>query len=309
MPLDEDPPGGGRESAFHFLGACIASSWGLALAVWLAVGPARGVSAVPGGPAIPDEQARPYLAADLLMALIPGLVALLLRLLRREEGTGFARPSGKWRDYGAAYLLGTFYLAASFGIGWATGLVEVGADPHGFRSQLAARGGWTPSDERAWIWALALNALTLSPLLLTVLFVPEEYGWRGYLLSRLEPLGRRRAIAVSAASWSAWQLPLFLLQRPYESVPLWAAAPLAFVVLAALGAVLALLCLESRSVWVSALLQAVVISQLSLYSLFVSQHTPVVGSPVGVAGLAVLAAVLAWAWRSGRFERTPGDPE
>ena len=39
----------------------------------------------------------------------------------------------------------------------------------------------------------------------------EEYGWRGYLLPRLLPLGEVRASIVVALIWAPWHLPVLLV--------------------------------------------------------------------------------------------------
>jgi membrane protease YdiL (CAAX protease family) len=45
----------------------------------------------------------------------------------------------------------------------------------------------------------------------TLLAFGEEYGWRGYLLPRLLPLGEVRASIVVALIWAPWHLPVLLV--------------------------------------------------------------------------------------------------
>jgi hypothetical protein len=56
---------------------------------------------------------------------------------------------------------------------------------------------------------VAVNA-RVSIVLAPVTF-GEEFGWRGYLLPRLMPLGQNWAILLSGVIWAAWRLPLNLL--------------------------------------------------------------------------------------------------
>jgi hypothetical protein len=79
----------------------------------------------------------------------------------------------------------------------------------------------------AGIVAGALN------LILNVLFAyGEEYGWRGYLLPRLLPLGEIRATLILGAIWSAWHLPILIGGVNYPGQNLWlACAVFAFTTL------------------------------------------------------------------------------
>lgn len=62
--------------------------------------------------------------------------------------------------------------------------------------------------------------LTLLPFALNVFFIgpfPEEFGWRGYALDRLqERWGALRSSLVLGTIWGAWHLPLFFMQGTYQ---------------------------------------------------------------------------------------------
>lgn len=67
---------------------------------------------------------------------------------------------------------------------------------------------------------LLSRPLSLLPLILTVLFfgpLPEEPGWRGYALDRLQ--SRWNAVTSSlilAIVWAAWHIPLFFIRGTYQ---------------------------------------------------------------------------------------------
>jgi membrane protease YdiL (CAAX protease family) len=302
--VDEERTEAGSEleRAVHFTGACFAISWGLALGLWLAVGPAEKGAGAPGGPPLDEAQGAAFAAAWLLMSLIPGATALALRLVRKEEGTGMGYPTRHWRAYLVAYLLGTGFLALSFGISWLVGLAPVSPQLESVTGELASTAGWT--EPSAYLWALAFFSSTVSPMILAVPAFVEEYGWRGYLLRCLLPHGPWTAALVTGFLWALWQLPIILLLRLYDPAPVWAVVPTALAVFTAVGTVLGLLALRWKSVWVPALAQAVVLAHMTVYSLCLSDPNPLIGGPSGLVGLAVCGGYLGW---EAFLRRRPGD--
>jgi uncharacterized protein len=74
--------------------------------------------------------------------------------------------------------------------------------------------------EATWFVYLMLLLIALP---LTVLTFGEEYGWRGYLLPRLLPLGEIRASVQLGLIWGVWHLPLLLAGLNYPGVNVWLA--------------------------------------------------------------------------------------
>ena len=75
-----------------------------------------------------------------------------------------------------------------------------------------------------------LEATWFVYLMLLVIAVPvtlftfgEEYGWRGYLLPRLLPLGEIRASVLIGVIWGLWHLPLLLAGLNYPGVSIFLA--------------------------------------------------------------------------------------
>ena len=71
------------------------------------------------------------------------------------------------------------------------------------------------------------------PILATTFLLSEEIGFRGYMLPKLLPLGRKRALLVSGLVFATWHLPLVFLTsllpigNPVISLPLFYAAVVA----------------------------------------------------------------------------------
>jgi membrane protease YdiL (CAAX protease family) len=161
-----------------------------------------------------------------LMA-VPTIASFTARFALRE---GFAdvsfRPAGRiplvW-----ALCFPLLIALPSYGIGWASGLVEFALPPAG-----------------PWIAALAL----LSTLNL-VLVSGEEIGWRGYMLTRLIDAGVPHPVLVSGLIWGLWHVPL-VLWAGYADGPSPALSVATLVLTAvALGSVLARIRLETGSIW------------------------------------------------------------
>jgi membrane protease YdiL (CAAX protease family) len=120
----------------------------------------------------------------------------------------------------------------------------------------------------------------------------EEFGWRGYLLPRLMPLGQNWAILLSGLIWAAWHLPLNLLygvNGGLQGFPFW------LVWTIGLGAVLGWLRLRAQSVWPAAIMHAQVDTLPRLEGVLLA---PSLSDPVFVIlQLAVIALGLALALR------------
>src|SRR5215213_11786375 len=71
-------------------------------------------------------------------------------------------------------------------------------------------------------WYVYLMLLVSAPIV-TLFTFGEEYGWRGYLLPRLLPLGEIRASVLLGMIWGVWHLPLIMAGLNYPGVNIWLA--------------------------------------------------------------------------------------
>jgi membrane protease YdiL (CAAX protease family) len=71
-------------------------------------------------------------------------------------------------------------------------------------------------------WSVYLMLLVIA-LPVTLFTFGEEYGWRGYLLPRLLPLGEIRASVLLGVIWGVWHLPLIMAGLNYPGVNVWLA--------------------------------------------------------------------------------------
>jgi uncharacterized protein len=133
--------------------------------------------------------------------LAPMIAALIMRLFVSKEGlTGSLGLLRSWEYYLAALVVPAVFATAVVLMVQLLGLGE-------FR--------WS---EDSWLVYLML---TLSALPVTLLTFGEEYGWRGYLLPRLLPLGEVKATVLVGLIWGPWHAPLLLAGLNYPHVNFW----------------------------------------------------------------------------------------
>lgn len=285
-----------------FLLAAFGLSWLVALPIWLTDAPL-------GSPLI-------TLFGGVMM-FTPALGVLAVRLYgrRREEPRTtrreWARRTGLTlgESRGGTFALmalawfGTpLLVVVAIALSAALGLLAVDLDGLSlFRAALAAGpGGQPPGMDPATLAAVQLAAaLLIAPLINSIAAFGEEWGWRGWLLPRLMPLGTWRALLVSGVIWGAWHAPLTLRGYNYPQLGAWA-APMFVVFCVAYGALLGWLRLRSGSIWPAVIGHGALNASGSIILLVGdAAHPPnlVVAGITGLVGSALLAVVAAALFR------------
>lgn len=183
----------------------------------------------------------------------PGLAAILTNRLVDREPPGrlhLGRLGDKW-TYLWAWLVPPLLVVAA---GVLTALLGVGQpDLQLTAVQEAMAQAPGPKLPPALVVGLqALVALSIGPLFNTLFGLGEELGWRGYLLPKLLPLGRGRAILFSGAIWGVWHWPAILQGHNYPGQPVAGMfLMIGFCIL--FGAILSWLYLRTSSPWAPAL--------------------------------------------------------
>jgi CAAX protease family protein len=131
----------------------------------------------------------------------PLAAALAMRLFVSKEGLrGSLGPLRKWRFYGLALVLPAVLVSLTIGITVVTGWGNF---------------TWDESVPLPLEYVvLAIVALTYG----SVLTFGEEYGWRGYLLPKLLPLGEVKAAVIVGLIWGPWHAPMLAAGLNYSSV-------------------------------------------------------------------------------------------
>ena len=133
----------------------------------------------------------------------PMLAAIFMRLFISREGLrgslGFRQPL---RYYLTAVFVPILFITAICLVLAAIGIFQ-----------------FALPKESMPLYVLPVMALLLIPE--CIVAFGEEYGWRGYLLPRMMPLGEVRASLIVGVIWSLWHLPVLLAGILYGGNTLW----------------------------------------------------------------------------------------
>jgi uncharacterized protein len=241
---------------------------------------------------------------------VPALVTLILVLTvdrgRVAARTGLVPPRGRVKrllvGLALASLVPLLLLAASPFLTAALGLTRLDLmGLSGFRQILQQALGDLPIEEAV---PLPLHAvLALQPVNIVIGGVlnvvlgafGEEWGWRGWLLPKLRPLGAWPAVVLVGLLWGIWHAPLILLGHNYPEAPV--TGVLLFLPFCILWGVLhGWTRLYTGSVWPAALMHGTLNAGAALPVLLLHADTPfdpVWDAPLGVAGWILPAVAIA----------------
>lgn len=238
----------------------------------------------------------------------PAVAAFIVRRFVTREGFATAGlRRGPWRPYlvvwiGVPFLVAAIY-ALTIAIGW--GRFDPTLSTLFARIQEFARGQPVPKLPPPPVFAAAIFAqsLILGVLVTSFFTFGEEFGWTGYLLVRLLPLGRWRAAVIYGSIWGLWHAPIIAGGYNYPGHPV-----LGPVMMCALTIAFALtqtaLRLRYGSVFLTSFFHSAINTQgLGVLPMLVVGVSPILGGITGVVGIVTfmaLGAVL--------LARTPEDP-
>jgi uncharacterized protein len=238
----------------------------------------------------------------------PAAASVVARVLLRE---GFAdvsfRLGGRrgWKALGLALTFPIVLGLIAYGIAWTTGLVPFSPRPIGLAAPYVV-----DAASPAVVFVVNLTVVaTVVTLLSARTAAGEEFGWRGYMLTRLIHAGVPRPVLVSGLIWGVWHVPLILGGAYLAGPPPLLAAALWMVTATAFSFVFARLRLETGSVWPAVALHAA--WNAVIQTAFDPASTgEVVSLWVGEAGIlvALTMVVVAAAFSYGRWtiRRAPG---
>jgi uncharacterized protein len=202
------------------------------------------------------------LAWGAVWSITPVLATLIMLLVVTREG--YSRKG--WQSLGLGRLGLRMWPIAFFGTlaitvaataaVWATPLASVTAPAGGIISSAVS---------------LVIQVLILA----TTFALAEEIGIRGYLLPKLLPLGRKRALLVSGLVWATWHMPLIFLTSLIPVGNKVIGVPLFYAAVVAGSFFYGYLRIASGSLWPASIAHAVHNSAWGLMVAFTATSSPV----------------------------------
>lgn len=280
-----------------FMAIAFGISWATALGIFLTGG-------LPDANNVQASDHSRFITVLLLTAgvymMAPALAHVLTRLLTRE---GFRdvpfRPRLKqsWPYWLIAWVGPALLTIAGVVIYY---LIFPGQfDPHMSAINIAGPSG-APSTPPLLSFMLVLQAIMISPAANGLFTFGEEFGWRGYLLHKLMPLGGRRAVLVLGIIWGVWHWPMIAMGHNYGLA--YAGAP--WLGLLAMtwftmvtGIFLSWITLRSGSFWPAVIGHAAINGIAGLGAMYLKGTSnlvlgPTVAGVIGVLGFAAAAAYI-----------------
>lgn len=241
----------------------------------------------------------PNLGMWILWSCTPTVAALIMVLVLTRDG--YSREG--WKVLGL-HRLGLSVWWIAFGL---TLLITVAASAVVWATPLASfvvpEGGILDS---------LINLLIQVVILMFTFSLAEEIGMRGYLLPKLLPLGRTRALALSGLVFATWHMPLILLTPFFPIGNELISVPLFYATVVAATFVYGYLRLYTGSVWPASLAHAVHNAAWGVLGAFTLTSYPVIVNKylVGDFGLLILVgAVIGAVWLNRRLMKgDPGEP-
>lgn len=227
---------------------------------------------------------------------IPAISAFIVRRWITREGFASANLRvGPWKPY-LFILLGVPCLfLAIYALTCAFGLGAWGAEPSVFVKSLPdiLSGRKIPS---ALIFYVTIGFFTVIvvPFINLIGTFGEEFGWTGYLLTSLLPLGRWRAVAIYGVIWGLWHAPIIVGGFNYPGHPVAGVIAMCSST-TALGLIQCSLLLRFRSVLLTSFFHGAIDAEAQgIWHLLVTGVATLWGGAVGLVGILIFGGFGFW---------------
>ena len=159
---------------------------------------------------------KPPAYAPILIGLVMWVPAIstviVVKFITKEgfEVTNFR--IGRLMPYAVSALVIPASFTVIYALTWLAGWATPDWQLQGLRHALAARDIDTSElpDPRIVLPGIFCASLVMGPVVNGLFGFGEEFGWRGYLLPKLMPLGKWKAYTLVGIIWGLWHAPLVL---------------------------------------------------------------------------------------------------
>ena len=155
----------------------------------------------------------------LIAMWVPALATLITtRFITKEKMSSTLLSFGpSWKPYVVTALVIPAAFIITYLLTWALGLGQPDWQLKNFYAMIASLGTdmSTAPSSSLLLTLLFILSLTLAPFFNSIAGFGEEWGWRGYLLPRLMPLGKWKAYLLVGLIWGLWHAPLVAIGFNY----------------------------------------------------------------------------------------------
>ncbi len=232
--------------------------------------------------------------------------ALTIKWITHE---GFAITNfriGALRPYLISALVVPAGFIATYALTWLLGLGQPDWQLAEFRALLAFTGADTSTmpSSAVILPAIFLASLLVGPTLNGIFAFGEEFGWRGYLLPKLMPLGKLQAYTLVGVIWGLWHAPLILIGFNYPGYLFLGIVAMAGMT-TAIGIYINEMALRNRSSILAGWIHGAFNGQAyGIWRILFPNVNPLIGGFTGVIGIAVWLILGLWIANRGRAVTT-----
>lgn len=222
----------------------------------------------------------------------PGISAYIVRkFITHEDFKDAGLKLGNRKYYMQVYFLIPILFALIYALTW----IFIKSPDFTIRMFMKQYGvSKLPLPPEALIAAIFISTITFAPFLNSIPAFGEEFGWRGFLLPKLLPLGTKKALILSGLIWGLWHAPLILMGFKYGSYSI-GGIMFFSVLLIFLGIFIGYFRLVSGSVILAAFIHGIFNAQAyGIWTVIFPDINPLLGGLTGITGIFVFAIVGIW---------------
>jgi len=250
------------------------------------------------------------LFAQLVVAAVmwvPALATFItIRFITHEKFSDTLLRFGSWKGYLVSWVGVLVFFILAYGLTW---LLGIGKPDWQMQSlfKLAADSGAdmsTAPDPSLILAALFGSSLFIGPWINSIFGFGEEWGWRGYLLPHLMPLGKVKAYLLVGVIWGLWHAPLIMVGFNYPGQNPFLAVIMFIGMTTALSIFMNEMTLHFRSSILAGWIHGVFNSQAyGIWRMVFTGYNPLIGGMTGLVGIFILVCIgMATIWF---FQRSP----